>query len=236
MNNILKNIIVLGVGIIIEFLACNIFFTYVSEMTEEKAKANELLTLTKEVINEKNYYSVSPNNMLFIRETLKYNVYSCENSMFSVVLTNNNNEKYCFDFIDTKYGTYYLGINGYVYTQQNNIGSGSFTIENIWTPNYSLYQNTYDYFDYNSMCDNIFYNLKSEMNSSEVYAINSFPWNKSIQGNLVLVIHGNEAIITYAIQTPEGFRLDRTNYFLLKSSNEDLIDKYKHNAIGFSIS
>lgn len=232
----MKNIITLGMGIIIGSFFCNSLFTYATDRNDEIKKSNELITLIKEVINEKNYYSVSSNNMLFINETLNYEIYSCENLMYNVVLTDTNNEQYSYDFIDTEYGTYYFG-NGYEYIQQTSISTGSFTIEDVWKPNYSVYENTFDNSDYQSMCKNIFYNLKSdEIDILAVYAINSFPWNKSTQGTPVLLILENEAIISNAIQSPDGYIVDRMNYSLSKSDAKDLIDRYLDNYIGFAIS
>lgn len=155
--------------------------------------------------------------------------------MYNVVLTDNNNEKYSFDFVDTRYGTYYLGINEHEYVNQDIIGRGSMTIASIWTPNYSSYQNAYEYFDYNSMCESIADNLKDDLNSFTIYAINSFPWNKSERGKYILLIHKNEAIITYALQSSNGYMLDRMNYSILKFEYEDLINKYEQNSVGFSI-
>lgn len=235
MNSILKSIIALAIGLIIGLSACKVLLTHAFETAKAESKANELITLTKEVINEKNYYSFSEDNMLFINETLDYNVYSCENAMFNVVLTDNNNEKYSFDFIDTQYGTYYLGINGHEYVNQDIIGSGSITIASVWTPNYSLYQNDYEYFNYKSMCENITDNLKDDLNSFTIYAINSFPWDKSEQGKSILLIHENEAIITYAVQSSNGYILDKMNYSISKFEYEDLIYKFKQNSVGFSV-
>lgn len=236
MNSILKNSITLGIGIIIGSFFCHSLFTYATDRNDEIKKSNELITLIKEVINEKNYYSVSSNNMLFINETLNYEIYSCENLMYNVVLTDTNNEQYSYDFIDTEYGTYYLG-NGYEYTQQTSISTGSFTVEDVWKPNYSVYENTFDNSDYQSMCKNIFHNLKSdEIDILAVYAINSFPWNKSTQGTPVLLILENEAIISNAIQSPDGYIVDRMNCSLSKSDAKDLIDRYLDNYIDFAIS
>lgn len=75
MNSILKNIIALAIGLIIGLSTCGIFLTHAFQTAATENKATELITLTKEVINEKNYYSISEDNILFVNETLAYIVY-----------------------------------------------------------------------------------------------------------------------------------------------------------------
>lgn len=221
--------------VIIVFLFLNLFvlgllFLKIHSLNSDYEKI--LIEKTKEIINEKNYFLSDNDESFIIGDDICYDIYSDDSDYF-VVLPEENIH---FSFSKFEYNFYYTGYEDYKNAAKT--CSGSFSIENIYIPDYNKDNNTRITcsLDYETILSSVISNYDCD-DFYTVYLLNKFPWDKSefMNGseliNIMIIDSNKNVFKTYCYFSADGWLIGTPGYVFSQNEYPELVEKYKNTSV-----
>ncbi len=199
----------------------------VSSGDEDFVSADTLLSMTGEIINERNYLSVSDISTYAGGES-EYRI-SVSGDSYTVSVTSADegiSSDFTFEFDGTN-NIYYVGSDPI--STGKIIYSGTFSVEDVHVPEYDKYStsNTEEYKEQiaQSIADEQL--AQSEYSLVTVTVLDGFEWDKSSLGYIpVLVNYDNEEFtVTAAYYSGGEWRLEKANYLSDYTENEEYAER-----------